>query len=170
MSIKYRLEAFRCEARSEFLSFVSPLLFSREVQQLDDYVQHVHYTRLTHSLDVAYLSFCIAKILRCDTRSCARGALLHDLHYRDDEEPNSLAHMRRHPETALLNARALCALNPVEEDIIRKHMWLISLSPPRYKESYIVTFVDKVCALRELIFGLSHRSQIRHRALNPVTA
>lgn len=168
MSIKYRLDAFRREARSEFLTFVSPLLSTREVQRLDAYVQHLHYTRLTHSLDVAYLSFCIAKILHCDSRSCARGALLHDLHYRGDEERNSLAHMRSHPETALLNARAICVLNPVEEDIIRKHMWLISLSPPRYKESYIVTFVDKICALREVLFGLSRRSQIRHMALNPV--
>ena len=169
MSIKHRLDVFRCEARAEFLSFVSPLLSAGEVQRLDAYVQHVNYTRLAHSIDVAYLSFCIAKILRCDTRSCARGALLHDLHYRADEEPNSLAHMRRHPETALLNARAICVLNPIEEDIIRKHMWLINLSPPRYKESYIVTFVDKICALRERLFGQSRRSRIRHRVLNPAT-
>ena len=165
MPIKERLDAFRCEARAEFHCHVAPLLSAREVQDLDAYVQHVNFTRLTHSLDVAYLSFLVAKLLHLDTRSCARGGLLHDLYYREGDEPNSLAHMRSHAEEALQNARGICILNAVEEDIIRKHMWLITLSPPRYKESFIVSFVDKGCALRERLFGLSRRSRIRHRAL-----
>ena len=166
MPIKERLNSFRCEARAEFRCHVAPLLSAREVQDLDAYVQHVNFTRLAHSLDVAYLSFLIAKLLHLDSRSCARGGLLHDFYYREDEAPNSLTHMRNHAEEALQNARAICILNAVEEDIIRKHMWLITLSPPRYKESFIVCFVDKGCALRERLFGLSRRSRKRHRALN----
>ena len=34
-------------------------------------------------------------------------------------------------------------------DAIRKHMWPCTLIPPRYIESYVVTFVDKVCAVCE---------------------
>jgi len=36
-------------------------------------------------------------------------------------------------------------------------MWLITLVPPRYKEGYIVTFVDKYCAVREAIIGQRNR-------------
>jgi len=32
----------------------------------------------------------------------------------------------------------LC-LNEIEEDIIRKHMWPLTLVPPKYKESFIVS-------------------------------
>jgi len=148
------IKRFRMKSRTEFRQIVAPLLAQPEVQKLDNYVQHVKYTRLAHSLDVAYLSFCIAKLLRWDARSCARAGLLHDMHYREDDVPNSWARMKSHPAEALENARNISALTLREEDIILKHMWLVNLSLPRYKESFIVTFVDKFCAVREILFGV----------------
>lgn len=54
-----------------------------------------------------------------------------------------------HPRLAVRNARKITKLNRVEEDIIIKHMWGATIAPPRYKESYIVTMVDKYWAVKE---------------------
>ena len=161
--------SFRQRARAEFSEHVAPLLALSEVQKLDTCIHHVNYTRLSHSLDVAYLSFCIAKLIGGDARSCARGGLLHDMFYGDDHEGAKLDHMKSHPKEALKNAQAICELNPIEEDIILKHMWLVNSDMPRYKESFIVTFVDKACAVRERIFGMTkRRTQRRYRRLAAV--
>ena len=40
-------------------------------------------------------------------------------------------------------------LGKEEEDIIIKHMWGATLAPPRYKESFVVTMVDKYWAVKE---------------------
>ena len=40
-------------------------------------------------------------------------------------------------------------LNDMEKDIIVKHMWPLTIVPPKFKESYIVTLVDKYCATKE---------------------
>jgi len=169
MSIKGRFHKFRGEVRTEFSAHVSPLLSIPEVQRLNDYAHHVNYTRLSHSLDVAYLSFCIAKLVGGDARSCARAGLLHDMFYCADTEGNSLSHMKSHPAEALANAKSVCKLNLIEEDIILKHMWLVTPEPPRYSESFIVTFVDKACAIRERLFGMtSRRRRNRYRRLAAV--
>ena len=159
---------FKADAVSEFYLHIAPLLESEQVQSLDNYIQHNCYSRLNHSLDVAYYSFLVAKLLRCDAGSTARGALLHDLYLykRGECKQVSKGHMRNHPKIALENAREISDLNEIEEDIIRKHMWLITLTPPKYKEGFIVTFVDKFCALREGIISLRNRSWER-AALQP---
>ena len=40
-------------------------------------------------------------------------------------------------------------LNKLQTDMILKHMWPLTLKLPRYRESYILTLVDKYCALSE---------------------
>jgi len=163
MAITQRFHKFRAKTRDEFSEHTADLLALPEVQKLEECAHHVNYTRLGHSLDVAYLSFCIAKLTGCDARSCARGGLLHDMFYRNDAEGSKLVHLKSHPKEALENAKAVCALNPIEEDIILKHMWLVNADLPRYKESFIVTFVDKVCAVRERVFGLTKKRSSNHR-------
>ena len=36
-----------------------------------------------------------------------------------------------------------------EKDIIVKHMWPLTITPPKYKESYILTLMDKFSATKE---------------------
>jgi uncharacterized protein len=48
-------------------------------------------------------------------------------------------------------------LNKREEDIILKHMWGATIAPPRYKEGYIVTMVDKYWAIKEAMTPLRQR-------------
>jgi len=159
-SIRRGLRRFRDDAVAEFYLHIQPLLECQQVQDLENYTQHNCYSRLSHCLDVAYYSFFIAKLLRWDSGSAARGALLHDLYLYDrrEDDEQCKGHMRNHPKIALENARKICPLNKIEENIIRRHMWLITLTPPRYKEGFIVTFVDKYCALREALIGYRNKS------------
>lgn len=165
-----KLREFRSEAVTEFYTHIDALLENDKVQQLDNYIQHYCYTRLKHSLDVAYYSFLITRLLGWDSRSTARAALLHDLFLYDwrDESYTGKNHAVNHPKIALENARTVCELNRVEEDIIRKHMWLITPIPPRYKEGFVVTFVDKFCATRELILSIVSRTEVQ--AVNAIGA
>ncbi len=66
-------------------------------------------------------------------------------------------HAFTHPKTAYMNASKLFNLNDKEADIILKHMWPVTLSFPKYKESYLLTFVDKYCALSEFMYGMCSR-------------
>lgn len=152
---------YRENAQSEFFSYIEDLLKKEEVLQLDDFIHHICFTRLRHSLDVAYYSFFIAKLFKWDSESVARAGLLHDLFFynRADKEHEG-NHAVNHPKVALENARLICDLNEIEEDIILKHMWLVTPVPPKYKEGFIVTFVDKYCALKELITAISPSSQL----------
>ena len=49
----------------------------------------------------------------------------------------------------MLNADRDFGLNEVEKDIISKHMFPLTIMPPRYRESVLVTLADKWCALCE---------------------
>lgn len=156
-TIQDRINNYRSKLSNEFYLNVYDLLENDMVMQLDHFEQHNGYSRLRHSLDVAYFSFCIAKWLHWDSRATARGGLLHDLFLYDwrdeDYKPVGRNHAVDHPKIALENARTVCELSKVEENIIVRHMWLVTVVPPRYKEGFIVTFVDKYCAVREFIFG-----------------
>lgn len=156
ISLKHRFKQFKAAAIDEFYLHINDLLEENIVQELDNHIQHCSSSRLKHSIDVAYTSFIIAKLFRWDARSTARGGLLHDLYLYDWREKNhgSTNHASHHPKVALDNARTIASLNVIEEDIIVKHMWLVTLTPPKYKEGFIVTFVDKYCAVREFITGV----------------
>ncbi|MGT2743387.1 HD domain-containing protein [Streptococcus plurextorum] len=135
---------------AEFMSHVGHLIRHPKFRKLDKIVQHKHSTRYEHSINVAYTSFKIARKLGWDAKSTARGGLLHDLFYYDWRDTKfKKGHAWTHPRIAARNAKKLIELNHKEEDIILKHMWGATIAPPRYKESYLVSMVDKYWAVRE---------------------
>ncbi|AZP05531.1 HD domain-containing protein [Jeotgalibaca ciconiae] len=141
------------EKDEEFLSYITDLLETEEVQKLKDITQHYYSTRLDHSISVAYRSYCIAKRFKCDVRAIARAGLLHDLFYYDwrTTKFDEGSHAYVHPRIACENAGKLTELSDLEKDIILKHMWGATIALPKYKESYIVTLVDKYCACDEAL-------------------
>lgn len=145
----------------EFLSHISDLLEREEVQKLKHITQHYHSTRLDHSISVAYRSFCIGRKLNCDTRAIARAGLLHDLFYYDwrTTKFEEGSHAFVHPRIACENAEKLTELSELERDIILKHMWGATVALPKYKESFVVTLVDKYCACDEAISPLVNRAK-----------
>lgn len=146
----------------EYMSLVGHLIQNPRFKKLDGIVQHHHSTRLEHSINVSYTSYRIAKKFGWDVPSTARGALLHDLFYYDWRDTKfNKGHAWVHPRIAVRNARKLTKLNKKEEDIILKHMWGATIAPPRYKEGYILTMVDKYWAIKEATTPLRKRWQKR---------
>jgi len=151
-SLKGRKKLHHIE--SEYMEIVSDILANAEYRKLQNFYHH-STTIYEHLQYVSYLSYRMAKSLGLDYRSTARGALLHDFFlydWRTHDEPDlpkNKNHGLAHPRIALENARRHFKLNKVEEDIIIKHMWPLTFLPPRYMESYVVTFADKFSASRE---------------------
>lgn len=142
---------------SFFENHIEDLLESDEVKSMSNYIQHGQVSCLDHSLSVAYYSyvFCQKLHLRVDYKSMIRAALLHDFflydwHYKGERKG---LHGFTHPKSALKNAEYYFTLNPKERNIILRHMWPLTVVPPKYKEAYIVCLIDKYCSLAET-FGL----------------
>ena len=54
-----------------------------------------------------------------------------------------------HSAQAAENAAQLTSISPLERDIIEKHMWPMTRPLPKYKETYVITVIDKYCAVLE---------------------
>ncbi len=137
------------------------VLCSEGMQKEKDFSQHGGISCYDHSVAVAKMSVRMALRLRMrvDMESLIRGALLHDYflyNWRDGKKEHNL-HGFRHAQRALQNAQRDFPLSPIAKDVICRHMFPLNIHPPRYRESYIVTVADKVCATREFC-----RSLIRH--------
>lgn len=131
---------------------VSDIIETSIVKSMDNYTQHADITTLEHSVFVSYLSFGICKKLGLNYYAAARGGLLHDLFLYDwhNEDKPCKFHGFRHPGLALKNANLHFNLSKTEQDIIKKHMWPLTVVPPRFNESYVVCIADKICTLVEV--------------------
>lgn len=147
----------------DYLALVDDLIFTDDVQSLKKYTQHHYSNRLEHSIQVSYKSYRLAKKWGGDVRATARAGLLHDLFFYDwrNTKMGEGTHAYVHPRIALENAKKLTDISPLEEDIIVKHMFGATIAPPKYKESYIVTLVDKYCACEEVIKPLFKKAKVK---------
>ena len=143
------------EEEQEFFEIIKDLLANDKVNQMKKYRQHYNSSTYEHCLNVAYISYKIGKKMNLDYVAMARAGMLHDLFLYDwrkrKKDRFTDFHAFSHPRTALENARNVTKLNKKEEDIILKHMWPVTLKLPRYKESYVITLVDKYSAILESI-------------------
>lgn len=138
---------------AEFKSCLEDLLSHPSVHAMHSFRQHGTISCLEHCLRVSYSSFHLCRRLGLDHRSAARGALLHDFFLYDwhvTKNPVGL-HAFAHPYTALDNALRHFDLNAREKDIIAKHMWPLTLRPPRFAESLVVALADKYCTCVETL-------------------
>ena len=138
----------------EYMEIVKDIINNETVADMKKYRQHYDINTFEHCLNVSYISYRICKKLKLDYKSMARGAMLHDLFlydWRNSKKQLNLDgyHAFVHPKIALENASKLYNLNDKEKDIIVKHMWPVTLALPKYKETYIITLVDKYSALQE---------------------
>lgn len=147
----------------EYLACVGDLLATEEVQRLAEFTQHFHSTRLDHSISVSYYSYRIAKKLGWNAKATARAGVLHDMFYYDwrTTKFSQGSHAYMHPRIAVKNAEKITELSDLERDIIIKHMWGATIAPPRYKEGYVVTFVDKYCAIKEALSPMLQKIKLK---------
>ncbi len=138
---------------TEYINIVRPYLYEEMVQSLKN-IPHHDSNRLAHSLKVSHMAYEVCKKFNLNYISAAKAGLLHDLYFnRIDEcfrvKDKIKLFMNDHPEDAVANAEKIFYLSPLERDIIISHMWPTSKHMPKYKESYIVSLMDKVSSLKE---------------------
>ncbi|HIX17442.1 MAG TPA: HD domain-containing protein [Candidatus Gemmiger faecavium] len=125
--------------------------------RMRQYIQHGCVTTYEHCMRVAAISFWLNRRLNlgCDEASLVRGAFLHDFYLYDWHEPHPEAglHGFSHPAIALANAEQRYTLNDRERNVIRSHMWpLTLLTPPRCREAAVVCVADKMSSATETLF------------------
>lgn len=133
----------------EYEKTVASFLSHQDVRSMQGF-RHHDRTALTHSIAVSTTAYAIARRLRMDSRSVARGALLHDFFLYDRRAERTEHHLKNHARIALQNANARFDLNPIEKDIILCHMWPIGRPFYSYRESLLVSLVDKAVSAREV--------------------
>ena len=129
-----------------------------EIRKMSTFTQHQGNNTLQHVRNVAYRSFELAEKFGwdIDEKNLVRGAMLHDYYLYNirQEGISSYRHGTRHPARALENAREIFDLSEKEENIIRSHMWPLTLfHVPRSREALLVCLADKDCAIKEMFLG-----------------
>ena len=151
------------EKCTEFNEILSDILSNETVKQMHNYIQHGEISCYTHCYYVAYYTYLICKKLKLDYKSAVRGAMLRDLFLYDwhTTSPADInekgVHAWAHPRIALKNASKIFNLNDTEKDIIRNHMWPVTLKFPKTKEAFIVSCMDKYSATAETFMNCRNR-------------
>lgn len=151
-----KLERYRV-IQNQINREASDILKSKNFNRMKSYIQHGNMTVNAHVMNVARysISFCEKLHIPCNKRDLIRGALLHDYflydwHVPDKENPHKL-HGFYHPGVALRNASLEYELTEREKNIIRRHMWPLTVIPPACREAWIVTTADKWCSFMETL-------------------
>ncbi len=119
------------------------------------YSHHNSTSIYEHVFKVSHMSYSICKFMGWNYKAAARGGLLHDFYlydWHDKENPDfreNKFHGFYHAKKALENSEKEFKLTRIEKDIIVKHMWPLTFFPPKYKEAFVVTLVDKFIATKE---------------------
>ena len=136
--------------KDEFQTIVKDILENNKFKELDNELHH-GITRYGHSCRVAKATYKCAKLLKFDYKTATRGALLHDFYLDNDFNlETSKQILVNHPNVALVNAKQNFDINNVEANIIKSHMFPLNGVMPKYKESWVVTVMDKGVALYEM--------------------
>lgn len=158
----------------DFYRLTKDILTDDKFKRLKELPHHGNADgRYEHCVAVAYYAYVITNKLGWDDVSTARGGLLHDYFFEDwrkverhekgiDRIKN--CHGMAHPKKALKNASADYDLNAVESNMILRHMFPLTITPPKYKESWVISIVDKGVAVEELVRSHTPRKvYLRHR-------
>ncbi len=147
------------------------IILTDEAQDMKNYTQHGTTSVFEHVLAVAKFSLIFAINLenvfgvRVDRKALVRGALLHDYFLYDWHKPSDRRrglHGFTHPAIACENAIRDFNIPPIEQDIIRHHMFPLTFFCPHSWEGWIVCMADKWCALCET-FKIDVSSYIIYR-------
>jgi len=130
---------------------------SDNFQKSDNHLQHGEVSVKRHCEKVAFSALWFSRKLhlKINEKDLIRGALLHDYFLYDwhDDEHSGFKNLHgfKHPKVALKNASEEYELTERESDIIKKHMWPMTIVPPVFAEGWIVTLADKYVSTKESI-------------------
>lgn len=145
----------------DYYLIVKDILNSEEFIKRKKYRHHGDISVYEHSLKVSKLSYEIARKINLSFKKqifneydMAIGALLHDFYYKPYTEdhtkkPFFKQHGFVHAREALENSKKFFPkyVNKRVENIILRHMFPLNIVPPKYLESWLITFTDKYVSL-----------------------
>lgn len=143
----------------EYMDIVLDILYSPEFKARKKWQHHENCSLYEHCLAVSYLAYKTAKKRGWRYKDAAIGGLLHDFYYQpwqdnlDKKVPFFKQHGFVHAKEALENSRKHFPqyLNPVVENIILRHMFPLNIVPPKYKEGWLITYIDKKVSMDVVI-------------------
>ena len=138
----------------DFSRLVRDLMDHENFKRLKNFVQHGNISTYTHSIRVAKRSFDLARRfkLNINEKELLKGALLHDYFLYDWHVHGDKLHGYHHPHIALKNAGRDFGLTRKEKNIIKSHMWPLTLTHiPKSKEAVLVCIADKICSVEETL-------------------
>ena len=149
-----RARSHRNDMNQEFYECIRDIMEHPVVLLMKKFPHHCDTNCYQHCMNVAYYNYQICKVLGLDAKAAARAGMLHDLFLYDWREHAAKTgdhfHGLTHPKVALRRAEKYFDLNDMEKDIILKHMWPLTIIPPKYFESYIICLTDKYCGACEI--------------------
>lgn len=140
----------------EFYTIAEPILRNSEFQRRRTFLHH-NDSVYDHSLKVAWCSYKIAKSIQkyksVNIQNVVIGALLHDFYlipWREYKNPIPWKkHGFIHGKIASINSYQFFPnlINERIENAIRRHMFPLTLLPPKYIEGWIISMADKYVSL-----------------------
>lgn len=155
----------------EWYGIVEDILLNQEFQKRKFFAHHHNVSVFQHCVDVSYRAFIAAKYFNADQRVCAIAGILHDFYPKawlytpelaelDSSYLSELTFKRplfqRHGFTHAGQSLENCKLyfpdylDKKIENCILRHMFPLNIHPPKYKEAWIITLVDKGNSMFEL--------------------
>ncbi len=157
---------------AEWYKIVHNILIHPEFQKRKLFMHHHNKTVWDHSILVSFKSFILGKSLKADFQICAIAGLLHDFYSQSwlstpeleklengryttllkESKPWYKKHAFTHGADATQNYHKYFPelINKKIDDAITNHMFPLTLTPPHYKESIIISIVDKINSFKEL--------------------
>lgn len=124
------------------------------VQEMRNYIQHGAVSTYEHVESVALMSFWLNRrlCLGSNEKALIEGAFLHDFYLYDWHTGSQGLHGFYHPGIACRNAVAHFHVDKRVQNIIRSHMWPLTLTVlPMCREAWIVCLADKCISAKETL-------------------
>lgn len=151
---------------------VEDILLNDEFQKRKLFMHYHNMSVWDHSILVSFNSFIFGRYFNADIRICAIAGLLHDFYSQAWLSTPVLEHLENGKYTILMKQKkslfkmhgfvhaADAARNYVKffpelenkkiTNAIKRHMFPLNIIPPRYKEGFIITIIDKWNSVHEL--------------------
>lgn len=137
--------------KDSFNSCIQDIVKNEQFNKLKEELHH-GITRYDHSYRVAKWTHIIGKVFKMkNVEQTTRAALLHDFYVNDDLTGSGAKRLGTHPEAALENSLKYYELDNIQKDIIKSHMFPCNLTVPKYKESWLVSMIDKTVGTYEML-------------------
>ena len=145
---------------SKYREIADEIIDHPEFKKLKDESHHLICTRYDHVLTVSHYTYQLARLFRMDVKSATRAALLHDFFHNPTDNKYDVKTLVNHPELALNKSKEHFVLNEVEANAIASHMFPAGKLVPSYKESWLLTIVDKFVAIGEYGYTFRKTAQV----------